>query len=188
VPPPMCSVKLCLYPHDDRELPRAPVDVALASHRDLLAVLDVNNAVAIWDLSDSIMAGPRNGTLPSTPKLVWEGDLSAASDPSQGGTGKALAARQIVVWRFTSAVESDWSAAVLASDPQTNEDIIHLIGETITQPTTVRTSTTNGRLFVSTDNLWIQSTTGEIFFGRENSDGYKFKLCSHAHMLNVQNS
>lgn len=168
----MCSLKLCLYPHDESrnsELPTAPVDIALASHRGLLAILDVNNTVAIWDLSDSVMPGPRHSPTAPTPKRIWEGGMvPTASDPTHDCTGSDIAARQIVIWRCGPAVETDWNAAILASDPQTNEDVIHLISNTAIQPTRaiVHPGTANGRLFVSTDNLWIQSTSGEIFFGR----------------------
>lgn len=162
----MCSVKVSLLARDnsrDTELPTAPVDIALASHRDLLAVLDVHNTVSIWDLSNLITAGPRNGSLPFTPKPTWEGGI--ISERSQDGADGGISARQIVVWQCAPSAESDWGVAILASDPQSHEDVIHPLGKTITRSTVIHPGTVNGRLFVSTDNLWIQSTSGEILFG-----------------------
>lgn len=168
----MCSITLPLYPPSEtraREVPRAPIDLCLAPHRDLLTVLHSDETITVWDLSQSTLS--LSHIKSSKPTRLWDGDLretSSSEDPAVVG------ARQIVIWRRAEGESSDWAVAVLASDAETGCDIVVIRGPTTDSSVRIPSDTRDGRLFVSTDGLWLQSKSGGIYHGNvEPTKSYK---------------
>ncbi|KAF8318502.1 IkappaB kinase complex, IKAP component [Clavulina sp. PMI_390] len=161
IPPPMCSITLPLAakkPLHDRRLPSAPVDVALAPHRDLLAALLPDRTISVWDLSDSTSSLAQIKKAP--PRILWE---STSVDSLGTLRDQYSSPRQIVIWedKEASDKDKDWKIAVLASKSSGSADVLVLYSPALSEVFTMALETVNARLFVS-DGLWVEGRDGTI--------------------------
>lgn len=171
----MCSTSLRLYPQlqdQARRLPRAPRSFALAPHKDLLAVLHNDDTVSLWDISKT-STSPKGAVTRDTPNLVWESKL-ASKDPSHSASSRTGhnngAVRQIVIWSRNLAEcvdDDDWCIAVLASGTLSGQDRIYVSygKEGFACRNRIRSSHSNGRLFVSRDKCYLLEKTGKVLHG-----------------------
>lgn len=161
VPPPMSSCQLSVELStslNEIMRNRTPRHVTFSSEGDHIAVLHASGHIQTWNLRTRIEFS-RSKTM--DPINVCEIDISSLLE---GWVG--LDARQICMWRKLSTT-NNFVVACLATGPDSDQvAILDVIGKEVGTSRLIRLASAGGRLMNSGQQIYWQSSKGNIITGK----------------------